>query len=260
MTHAHHATTPAHAAFSLTGLHCTGCADAVEQALKASPHIASVQLDWPNNVVHVGYHAGMIDKAAIQGIIEATGCPCAGDAHAAHAGSTMLPQARLEHLRHGVDVQPITMGTKQDRMQYELAATPIHAQHSQHAAVPPAGHAGMDHSQHAGMDHGAMGHDMSDPSMAAAMERDMRNTFFIALLLTIPTVLYSPMGVNILGLRLPTFGLSMDLIMLALTTPVVFYCGWMFIAGAYHSLRLRALNMSVRVATGVLAAYLGSLP
>jgi hypothetical protein len=126
----------------------------------------------------------MIDEAAIQGIIEATGCPCQGAGHAGHAGATMSPQARLKHLRHGVDVQPITMGTKQDRMQYELAATPIHAQHTQHAAVPPAGHAGMDHSQHAGMDHGAMGHDMSDPSMAAAMERDMRNTFFIALLLT----------------------------------------------------------------------------
>ena len=40
--------------------------------------------------------------------------------------------------------------------------------------------------------------------MAKAMERDMRNKFFIALLLTIPTVLYSPMGMNILGLRLPT--------------------------------------------------------
>jgi Cu2+-exporting ATPase len=180
----------------------------------------------------------------------------------------MSPQARLEHLRHGVDVQPITMGTKQDRMQYEMAATGAHAQHigmdhGQHAGMgqAPEGGAGMDHSTHgdAGMDHGAMGHDMSDPSMAAAMERDMRTTFFIALLLTIPTVLYSPMGVNILGIRLPTFGLSMDLIMLALTTPVVFYCGWMFIAGAYHSLRLRALNMSVLVATGVLAAYLGSL-
>jgi P-type Cu2+ transporter len=299
MTHSHHPTTLAHATLSLTGLHCTGCADAVERTLKANPHIASVQLDWPNNLVHVGYHAGMIDEAAIRAIIEATGCPCEQGEHRGHDGhqqhDTASPQARLANLRHGVDVQPITMGTRHDRMQYELPATGAHAHHAPNAAAARApshadgGHSahagaattpasgsqggGMDHSAHAGMDHAAMGHgaqgggmdhaamghDMSDPSMAAAMERDMRNKFFIALLLTIPTVLYSPMGMNILGLSLPTFGLSMDLIMLVLTTPVVFYAGWMFISGAYHSLRRRALNMSVLVATGVLAAYGGSL-
>jgi Cu2+-exporting ATPase len=124
-------------------------------------------------------------------------------------------------------------------------------------------HAVMDHAAmgHAmgGMDHAAMGHDMSDPGMAVAMERDMRNKFFIALLLTIPTVLYAPLGMNLFGVRLPTFGLDMNLIMLILTTPVVFYCGWMFIAGAYQSLRRGMLNMSVLIATGVLAAYVFSV-
>jgi Cu2+-exporting ATPase len=289
----HHTATPAHAAFSLAGLHCTGCADAVERALGANPHITSVHVDWPNSVVHVGYHGGMIDEAAIRGIIEATGCPCEdgdraghGGGHHQHARGATPPQARLRNLQHGVDVQPITMGTRHDRMQYEMPATAAHAHHATNAAAArshthggmdhsshgPApvshnGHAAMDHSRqaeaqggHGGMDHSAhMGHDMSDPGMAAAMERDMRQKFFIALLLTIPTVLYSPMGMNLLGLSLPTFGLSMDLIMLILTTPVVFYCGWIFISGAYHSLRRRALNMSVLVATGVLAAYGGSL-
>jgi Cu2+-exporting ATPase len=265
MAHDHHTAVPAHAALSLAGLHCLDCANVVEGALKANPHITSVHLDWPNSVVHVGYHAGMIDEAAIRQIIEATGCPCeqaGADGHAHHprAGAA---QARLQNLRHGVDVQPITMGTRHDRMQYELPATAAHAHHDHHAAAGrPAGHTAMDHSAHGdtAMDHSAhMGHDMSDPGMAAAMERDMRQKFFIALALTIPTVLYSPMGMNIFGLSLPTFGLSMDLIMLLLTTPVVFYAGWMFIAGAYHSLRRRALNMSVLVATGVLAAYIGSL-
>ncbi|GAB4436410.1 MAG: heavy metal translocating P-type ATPase [Chloroflexi bacterium OHK40] len=269
MAHAPHTAAPAHAALSLSGLHCLDCADAVERALTANPHITSVHLDWPNSVVHVGYHADMLDDAAIQSIIEATGCPCeeaSADGHAHHAQhSEASARARFQNLRHGVDVQPIIMGTRHDRMQYELPATGAHAQHAQHAAgARPAGQAAMDHGAHGGatMDHGAhgdMGHDMSDPSMAAAMERDMRTKFFIALVLTIPTVLYSPMGMNIFGVNLPTFGLSMDLIMLLLTTPVVFYAGWMFIAGAYHSLRRRALNMSVLVATGVLAAYGGSL-
>lgn len=260
MTHSHHTQGSGHAMFSLTGLHCTGCADAVERALKANPHITSVHLDWPNSVVHVGYHTAMIDEAAIRELIEATGCPCEDGEHTGHAeghhkqtGGGASPQARMRNLSHGVDVQPITMGTRHDRMQYELPATGAHAHHAPNAAAAQSDpHAGMGHGDH-------MGHDMSEPGMAAAMERDMRAKFFIALLLTIPTVLYSPMGMNLLGLSLPTLGLSMDLIMLVLTTPVVFYCGWIFIAGAYQSLRRRALNMSVLVATGVLAAYIGSL-
>jgi Cu2+-exporting ATPase len=268
MAHAHHTAAPAHAALNLDGLHCLDCAAAVERVLKANPHITSVHLDWAKSVVHVSYHAGMIDEAAIRQLIEVTGCPCEEAGADGHAHHLHHAQARLENLRHGVDVQPVTMGTRHDRMQYELPATGAHSQHAHHAAAArPAGHAGMDHSAHgAAMEHSAhggghdhMGHAMSDPGMAAAVERDMRQKFFIALALTIPTVLYSPMGMNLLGIMLPTFGLSMDLIMLLLTTPVVFYAGWMFIAGAYHSLRRRVLNMSVLVATGVLAAYVGSL-
>src|ERR671933_509714 len=156
-------------------------------------------------------------------------------------------------------------------MQYEMLATSRHMAHDHGTAghatpnpAPHAGHAAMEHS-HAGMDHSAhaghmgMDHDMSDPGMAAAMERDMRNKFFIALLLTIPTVLYSSLGMRLLGAPLPTFGLSANLIMLVFSTPVVFYCGWIFIAGAYYSLRRGMLNMSVLIATGVLAAYIFSV-
>src|SRR5215204_3429362 len=72
-------------------------------------------------------------------------------------------------------------------------------------------------------------------------------------------ILCSYLGMNLLGVRLPTFGLGENVIMLLLSTPVVFYSGWIFISGAYHSLRRRTLNMSVLIATGVLAAYLFSV-
>ncbi|HSH79112.1 MAG TPA: heavy metal translocating P-type ATPase, partial [Herpetosiphonaceae bacterium] len=277
MNHAH-PTTEQHATLSLHDLHCPGCADAVERALRANPHITSVHLDWEHDVAHVGYHAGMIGEEAIRALIASTGCRCdSPEGHGDHdPGQQSHPSGsqRLQHLHHAVDVQPITMGTKHDRMQYELPATGAHAHHhapsqvvepastaahapDQAADTEHVGHAaqaGMDHSAHMGMDH-----DMSDPGMAAAMERDMRTKFFVALLLTIPTMLYSPLGMNLLGVSLPTFGLDMNVIMLVLTTPVVFYAGWMFIAGAYHSLRRGMLNMSVLIATGVLAAYVFSV-
>jgi Cu2+-exporting ATPase len=92
--------------------------------------------------------------------------------------------------------------------------------------------------------------------MAAETERDMRNRFVVALLLTIPTVLWSPVAENLFGIDLPG---PANWIMLALTTPIVLWAGWIFIAGAYYSLKSRALNMSVLIATGVLAAYVFSV-
>ena len=171
--------------FELRGVHCLGCAGAVERALREQPPVADVHLDWKNDVVHVGYDPAKIDPEDIEQVITQTGCDCkpteVGEEH--HYEAMAPPERRMQHVGHGVDAQPIAMGTKHDRMQYEMPAT--HADHGDN-----------------------MDHDMSDPNMAATMERDMRNKFFVALLLTIPTVLYSPLGMNLLGVQLPTFGLA----------------------------------------------------
>jgi Cu2+-exporting ATPase len=277
----HHAMThdQQHATFQLDDIHCPECADAVERALRDQPHITSVHLDWARNVVQVGYHPAMITRDTIERVIAGTGCACApangAERTTADSAAHIQPTEtrRLQRLQHAVDVQPITMSTKHDRMQYELSATAARppreqlpsapaqpTDHSMHGAMDHAttDHAAISHDR-GGMDHSAMGHDMSDPGMAAAMERDMRTKFFIALPLTILTVLYSPMGPGFFGITLPTFDIDMNLLMLLLTTPVIWYCGWMFISGAYHSLRRGMLNMSVLIAVGVLAAYVGSV-
>src|SRR5918993_5842568 len=236
-THPTEASSLGHSVFKLGGVHCLGCATAVERALQGQPHITDVRLDWKADVVHVGYDPAKIGREDIERVIADTGCECEPVEAGGELPKRLPPQKRRwQHLGHGVDAQPVTMGTKHDRMQYEMPATQV------------------DHDKHADM-----GHDMSDPGMAAAMERDMRNKFFVALLLTSPTVLYSPLGMSLLGVRLPTLGLGENVIMLLLSTPVVFYSGWIFISGSYHSLRRRTLNMSVLIATGVLAAYLFSV-
>jgi P-type Cu2+ transporter len=116
------------------------------------------------------------------------------------------------------------------------------------------GHGGMAHGAH-----GGMVHDMSDPAMAAAMEADMRRHFFVALVLTIPIVLYSPVGVSLFRLHLSTpFGVPANWLLLVLATPVVWWAGWVFHFGAYRALRKRSLDMNVLVSLGVLVAYLFS--
>jgi P-type Cu2+ transporter len=234
-THQAEASSVEHSLFTLEGVYCLGCATAIEEALRAQPHVVDVRLDWKADIVRVGYEPAKIGREDIERVISATGCECTPvEARGELPKHRPPPERRLRHLGHGVDAQPVTMRTKHDRMQYEMPTT--QAEHDDH-----------------------MGHDMSDPGMAAAMEHDMRNKFFVALLLTIPTVFYSPLGMSLLGVRLPDFGLGENVIMLLLTTPVVFYSGWIFISGSYHSLRRGMLNMSVLIATGVLAAYLFSV-
>jgi Cu2+-exporting ATPase len=228
--------TVALARLKVSDLYCPCCADELEAALKANPHIVDAKVDYAADEVAVRYDSEALDEAAIQALIAGTGrCTC-GPAQA--RGDTT-------HMHHQAQMAPITMGTKHDRMQYELPASAAHKSHDA-GQEQAAGHAGMDH-------------DMSDPKMAKAMETDMRNRFFVALVLTIPTVLYSPLGYDFLGIDLPTAGIDTNWIALVTSTPVVWWAGWIFIGGAYHSLRRRALNMSVLIATGVLAAYLASV-
>ena len=113
--------------------------------------------------------------------------------------------------------------------------------------------------------HGSQSHDMSkmthtdhqsamtDPGMAKAMEVDMRRRFWVAFILSVPVFLYSPVGESFFGVLpspIPTAWL-----LFILTTPIVFWAGSIFITGTYQALRKRKLDMSVLIATGVLAAY-----
>src|SRR6266545_4211137 len=120
------------------------------------------------------------------------------------------------------------------------------------------------HMQHGGGAHVAHEqsrghHDMSDPRMAAAMEADMRRRFWLALLLGLPVVAYSPLATNVLGLRLPTLGIPHDWIMLTFSTPVALWLSSVFHLGAWDALRSRVLNMSVLVSLGILVSYLFSV-
>ena len=130
---------------------------------------------------------------------------------------------------------------------------------------------GMDHHEHAmtpasqmsrrekfrmsmtmtmGMEHtGVAGREM-----ARLMELDIRNKFFFALILSIPIVLYSPLGKFIFGIQPPS-PIPDPWLLFLLTTPVYFYSGWIFLYSSFRALQQRTLNMSVLIATGITAAY-----
>src|SRR3989304_4134842 len=101
-----------------------------------------------------------------------------------------------------------------------------------------------------GMEHGGL----AGREMAKLMEEDIRKKFFVALILTLPIIAYSPLGTNILGLRLPE-PIPASWIMFLLATPVYFYSGWIFLYSTYKALQAKTLNMAVLIAVGITAAY-----
>lgn len=250
---------------------CVACANAIEQRLRANPHVTGVHIDYPARIVEVTYLPKTIGLAEIESNISAScyGCDCAP---ANHHGP-VIP-GELDGLAHNVDMAAVTMNTAADRMQYEFPSTSAarlhHAELGHHAAtlraaqteevatraVPVEAHAG--HAAHPGgpgpAPSGHEHHAVSDPSQARAMEVDMRNRFIFALIMTIPTVLLSSLGTTVLGIRLVAPATA-NWAMLVISTPIVWWAGWPFIGGAVQSLKYRALNMSVLIATGVLAAW-----
>jgi cation transport ATPase len=217
-------------------LACVACAEAVERALRQTPHVTGVHVDYAARTVHVTFHAAMISPVEIQRRIST-----------AAYGGHCTPQAPLgpgvggdlQALAHQADMASVTMGTAVDRMQYEFPATT--AGHLHHVAdgVQPGGTTPVvsDQGPHAGRagmatapaaapaGHAAMGHDMSDPRLARAMEADMRNRFFVALALTIPTIVFSPLVMNTVHVRFVGMTTA-NWLMLLFSTPLVWWSGW----------------------------------
>jgi len=92
--------------------------------------------------------------------------------------------------------------------------------------------------------------------MAKEMERDMRSRFWVALAFTLPITLLAGHLPGVPTLVHPPLSNWLEL---ALSLPVVWWAGWIFIRGSYDALRSRKLDMSVLIATGVLAAWLASV-
>ncbi|MGW4591932.1 heavy metal translocating P-type ATPase [Amycolatopsis thermoflava] len=117
------------------------------------------------------------------------------------------------------------------------------------------GHAGREPRSPEVMEHG----DQAGMSMAE-MVADMRNRFLVALVFSVPILLWSPIGTEVFGLHLPVpFGWRPDVWSLLLSLPVIFYSCWIFFDGAVRALRARSLDMMVLVAVAVGAGWLYSV-
>lgn len=207
------------------GLYWASSAAVVEATLRRRPGVTSVDANAVNQTATVGYDPTVTSVAELAGWIRDCGFHCGGRSVPDHVCDPMSEPNR------------------------DAAASPSAGVEHAHEAAPArtaqetmghgGGHAGMSMDQ---------------------MVRDMRNRFVVALALSIPIMLWSPMGRDMVGFAVPApFGLRDDVFTLLLSLPVVFYSAWIFFDGAWRALRARTLDMMVLVAVAVGAGWLYSL-
>ena len=225
MTQAHHPAPASAAQPSVLEVTLRNCHDASEYAglettLKTVPGVTSVHLDRTRGVAHLGYDLHTVSRAELEGRLHAAGYAC--DCADCQPSPSQPGQPAVGHEGHAAGKAE-----------------------SQAAGLPAGEHAGMNHDAHAG--HGE------------SMVGDMLRRFAVSLVLTLPIVLYSPIGALVGFTAPPPFGLSMAWFGLILSTPVVWWGGWPFISAAWRALRQREANMMTLIATGILVSYLYSL-
>jgi Cu2+-exporting ATPase len=199
------------------GLNFAGCAPEIEKSLGKQASIEKVEASYVTQTVTITYDETQLSEEQLRARVQDCGFACGGTP----VGTTMasldggLPAQQTQHMQHsGGSTAPMTIpGTAPAPEAAEAPKAPDMSSDMQ-----------MDHRTRvagSGMGGDMMGHDMSDPAMAKQMEADMRNRFFVSLVLTIPVVLYTPLGVNLFKLHLPTpFGISPNWVLLVLATPV----------------------------------------
>jgi P-type Cu2+ transporter len=124
-----------------------------------------------------------------------------------------------------------------------------------HAQMAGMEHAGMSADEHAGMsadEHAGMS---ADEHAGHGSPADMLRRFLVSLGLTMPIVIFSPIGAAIGLPDMPPFGLSMGLFGFILATPVVWWGGWPFISSAWRALRQGSATMMTLIALGILVSW-----
>ena len=248
------------------GLQRGSWAPALERVLSRAAGVQEVEANAFSDSVTVRYDPAIITQRAIEQLIEECGYHCRGEQVPNHicapAGDSATKQ-RTRTEQHALHVH-----ASPERAVSEHA-TSDHEGHDATKSVKrptaPASHAGHVTAAAAAASSGEMtqmAHEMGHGAGMSmdTMVRDMRNRFFVTLVLGVLVTLYSPIGTDVFGLELEApFGLTNEVLMFLLATPAVLWGGQMFFVGAWRALERRTLDMSVLVTLSVGAGYVFSV-
>jgi len=261
------------------GLYFSTSESVVEKMLLRRPGVLAVAANAVAQTATVTYDPDVTSVVELTGWVRECGYHCAGQSVPDHvcdplAGPDDRPGQDVATSPHPGHHPPTATTDRPDQAvgdghtRHEPSAT---RGRDNDAATVPDADAGPQPTIHAGHEaaaeegsgrspHQAMGHGGHGAASMADMVRDMRNRFLVAAVLSVPILLWSPIGRDVLGFTTAApFGLRDDVFLLILSLPVVFYSAWIFFDGAYRALRARTLDMMVLVAVAIGAGWLYSL-
>jgi Cu2+-exporting ATPase len=216
------------AVLQMKGLHWATEKAIVEATLGRLEGVRTVEANPVGQTATVSYDPTVTNVAELRRWVEECGYHCAG-------------QSVPGHVCHPMD---------EPRAHSEVGRSDTRGTHPAASSEPrtlPSPHDMMGHGGHGG-------------ASMADMVADMRRRFLVAALFSVPILLWSPIGRDVLGFDVAApFGLRDDVFMLLLSLPVIFYSAWIFFDGAFRALRARTLDMMVLVAVAVGAGWLYSL-
>ncbi len=210
--------------YIINGMTCNHCRSSVEKALNAIEGIhATVTLDPPIAIISMDKHISM---KVLQDVLSKVG------------------NYTIEMAQNAQNVS--------------------HNNHQDHTEMNSM-HQGHDHSEHtdmsmpmeheSGKGHGHQNHDHAGGHMAHM--GNLKQKFWISLVVAIPIILLSPM----MGMKLP-FTLSFEgsyWVVLFLASFLYFYGGWPFLTGAVSELKARNPAMMTLISMGITVSYIYSV-
>ena len=236
----HPAPEPVTAVIEVSGVNWASEKAVAETVLSRRPGVLAVEVNPVAQTATVTYDPARTSVVELSEWVRDCGFHCAGQSVPRHICDPLV-EPHAAHPRAA------------DRGQSVHAAADAHAPAHEHAGHVAAHGPAMTHED-------AMGHGGHAGMSMDDMVRDMRNRFLVAAVLSVPILLWSPIGRDVLGFDAAApFGLRDDVWSLLLSLPVIFYSAWIFFDGAWRALRARTLDMMVLVAVAVGTGWLYSL-
>lgn len=239
----------------ITGMTCAACARRIERKLSKAPGVSRAGVNFATGRATVEYDPQATGVRQLMDAVKEVGYGTAGTARvdfivddsARPSGSSVQLENHLNRLP-GIVNASFNLGTMEVRVDYLPGAIQPGIIRS---AIEEFGYRVREVS-------GAGGDEAAADSERAAREeeyRDLLRKFWIAALLSLPVLAVAMSHGRVSFLNFS----GVNWLQLALTTPVVFYCGWQFYRGAWAAFRHRAADMNTLIAVGTGTAYLYSV-
>lgn len=205
----------------IEGMTCASCAMRIEKRLAKQPGVTSASVNFATKVATVKFDPAVIRPEALAKAVDDIG-------YTAIIPAAALSRPQPPHGHHGHD--HATM------MREPASPGPQAHVHGQHASI-----GGDDHAAHM--------------NVGETEAKRLLVKIIVGASLSLPVLVIAMSHGTI-----EAFNVSwINWLQLALTTPVLFWCGWQFFRSAWKGLWHFSANMDTLVAMGTGAAYLYSL-